>query len=158
MPPFTYCAVDYFGLFTIKENRKELKRYGVLFTCMASRAIILETATSLETDSFLNTLRCFLICRGPVGQICCHLGMNFVGAWRELKEALAKMDHNCINGERQRSHCDWIDFKMNMPAASHTSGVWERQIRTVRSVLFSLLASNGRQLNNESLRTLVCEV
>ena len=59
-PPFAYCAVDYFGPFTIKENRKELKRYGVLFTCMASRAIHLESATSLETDSFPNALRCFL--------------------------------------------------------------------------------------------------
>ena len=47
------------------ENRKELKRYGVLFTCMASRAIRLETATSLETDSFLNALRRFLSHRGP---------------------------------------------------------------------------------------------
>ena len=47
---------------------------------------------------------------------------------------------------------------MNVPAASHMGGVWERQIRTVRSVLFSLLASNGSQLDDESLRTLMCEV
>ena len=157
-PPFTYYAVDYIGPFTIKENRKELKRYGVLFTCMASRAIHLETATSLETDSFLNALRRFLSRRGPVRQIRCDQGTNFVGARRELKEALAAMDHNRVKVELQRSHCDWIDFKMNVPAASHMGGVWERQIRTVRSVLFSLLASNGRQLDNESLQTLMCEV
>ena len=36
-------------------------------------------------------------------------------------------------------------------------GVWERQIRTVRSVLSSLLNNNGRQLDGESLRTLMCE-
>ena len=157
-PAFTYCAVDYFGPFTIKENRKELKRYGVLFTCMASRAIHLETATSLETDSFLNALRRFLSRRGPVRQTRCDQGTNFVGDRRELKEALAEMDHNRVKVELQRSHCDWIDFKMNVPAASHMGGVWERQIRTVRSVLFSLLASNGSQLDDESLRTLMCEV
>ena len=33
-PPFTYSAVDYFGPWYIKEGRKEMKRYGVLFTCM----------------------------------------------------------------------------------------------------------------------------
>jgi len=27
--PFTYSAVDYFGQFTIKEGRRELKRYGL---------------------------------------------------------------------------------------------------------------------------------
>jgi len=49
-PPFTISAVDYFGPWIIKLGRKEVKRYGVLFTCFASRAIHLETATSLGTD------------------------------------------------------------------------------------------------------------
>ena len=65
-PPFTYCAVHYFGPWYIKEGRKELKRYGVLFTCLASRTIHLEVAKTLETDSFINVLRCFLARRGPV--------------------------------------------------------------------------------------------
>ena len=59
---------------------------------------------------------------------------------------------------KRRSHCDLIDFKMNVVAASHMGGVWERQIRAVRYVLFSLLANNGSQLDEESLRTLMCRV
>ena len=156
-PPFTYCGVDYFGPFTIKEGRKVLKRYGILFTCMSSRAIHLETATSLDTDSFINALRRFLSRRGPVRQLRSDNGTNFVGARRELKEALEEMDEHRIRNELLKSQCDWIKFKMNVPAASHMGGVWERQIRTVRAVLSSLLINNGAQLDDESLRTLMCE-
>ena len=34
-PPFTYCVVDYFGPFYTKKGRKELERYGVLFTFLS---------------------------------------------------------------------------------------------------------------------------
>jgi len=46
---------------------------------------------------------------------------------------------------------------MNVPSASHMGGVWERQIRSVRNVLSALLESNGSQLDDESLSTLLCE-
>jgi len=65
-PPFTFCAVDYFGPWHVREGGRELKRYGVLFTCLASRAVHLEVASSLSTDSFLNAYRRFVGRRGPV--------------------------------------------------------------------------------------------
>ena len=50
--PFTYCGVNLFGPFVICSKRKELKRYGVMFTCLCSRAIHIEVAHSLDADSF----------------------------------------------------------------------------------------------------------
>ena len=50
-----------------------------------------------------------------------------------------------------------ISLVKNMPSASHMGGIWERQIRTVRSVLSALLEMKGRQLNDEALRMFMCE-
>jgi len=62
--PFTYCGMDCFGPFTIKEGR-ELKRYAVIFTCMSSRAVHIEQL-DMTTDAFINALRYFTAIRGPI--------------------------------------------------------------------------------------------
>ena len=51
LPPFMNVRVDYFGPVGIRRGRATCKRYGVLFTCMTSRAVHLEVANSLETDA-----------------------------------------------------------------------------------------------------------
>ena len=48
--PFTYCAVDMFGPFKIKVKRSESKRYGAMFTCLASRTVHIEVSHSMITD------------------------------------------------------------------------------------------------------------
>ena len=67
------------------------------------------------------------------------------------------MDQEKIKAKLLEEQCDWFSFKMNVPAESHMGGVWERQIRSVCNVLSSLLQDNGEQLDDESLRTLMCE-
>ncbi|XP_068683406.1 uncharacterized protein [Montipora foliosa] len=142
-PPFTYTGVDYFGPFIIKEGRKEMKRYGALFTCLVSRAVHIEVASSLESSSFIQALRRFIARRGPVG------------ARNELLQAIEEMDHEEIHAKLKKENIDWI---FNPPAASHMSGVWERQIKTTRKVLAGLMEEYGHCLDEESFRTLMCEV
>ena len=151
---FTFSCVDYYGPFYIKEKRSELKRYGVLFTCMSSRAIHLETANSMTTDSFINAYRRFIGRRGPISQLRSDQGSNFIGTKNEFFNCL---DHERIRQELLKYNCDWIEFKMNVPHSSHMGGVWERQIRTVRNVLSVLLTEHGKQLDDESLRTFMIE-
>ncbi|XP_071497310.1 uncharacterized protein [Diadema antillarum] len=157
-PPFTYCAVDYFGPFTIKERRSEVKRYGVLFTCMASRGIHLESANSLSSSSFINCLRRFLSRRGPVRQIRCDRGTAFVGARNELQQALKELDEEQVKDYLKENDTDWIPFEMNTPHSSHMGGAWERQIATVRRALEPLLINSSNQLDDESFRTFLAEV
>ena len=70
-PPFTYTGMDVFGPWYIKEGRKELKRWGIIFTCLSSRAIYLETLNTMETDSFTNALRRFVNRQGTVRELRC---------------------------------------------------------------------------------------
>ena len=67
------------------------------------------------------------------------------------------MNQQKIQQFLRANNCDVFEFIMNVPAASHMGGFWERQIRTVRSILVNLLEQNGTQLDDESLRTLLCE-
>ncbi|XP_028327214.1 uncharacterized protein LOC114478373 [Gouania willdenowi] len=150
-PPFTYCGMDCFGPFYVKERRKELKRYGLLFTCLCSRAVHIELLDDLSTDAFLNSLRAFIALRGNVRQLQSDQGTNFVGARREFLEAVKEMDQESL----KQLGCEFV---MNPPSASHMGGAWERQIRTIRSVLTSILDQSSRTLDSSSLRTYLCEV
>ncbi|XP_068724041.1 uncharacterized protein [Montipora capricornis] len=67
------------------------------------------------------------------------------------------MDQNQVKQEMLKVSCDWFELKLNVPTASHMGGIWERQIRTVRTVLCALLEKNGHQMNDEALRTFMCE-
>ena len=90
--PFTYVGVDYFGPFLVKQGRQHINQYGVVFTCLASQAIHLEVAMSLDTSAFINALRRLISIRGPIRELRSDRGTNFVGAARELKEAISELD------------------------------------------------------------------
>lgn len=152
-PPFSHVGVDFFGPFTIKRGRSEVKRYGCIFTCLTIRAIHLEVCHSLETDSFINALQRFISRRGNPSLIRSDNGTNLVGGMRELKKSIEQWNQNRIEGFLLQKEIKWY---FNPPGASHMGGVWERQIRTVRNILNNLL--NQQQLNDETLPTLMCIV
>ena len=68
-PPFTYVGADCFGPFLVKDYRKEIKRYGVVFTCMASRAVHLEVLDNMTSDDIINAIRRVIAIRGPIRQL-----------------------------------------------------------------------------------------
>lgn len=152
-PPFTRVGVDYFGPFEIKQRRCRLKRYGVIFTCLTCRAVHLEVATSLDTDSYINALRRFIARRGQVTKMRSDNGTNFIGAERELKRALNEWNLSQIQNAMLQKNIDW---QFNPPAGSHFGGVWERLIRSVRKAMNSVIRE--QILDDDGFHTLMCEI
>ena len=66
---------------------------------MSSRAVRIETANSLSTDSFLNAYRRFVSRRGFVRLLRSDRGSNLVGEKRALEEALDELDNDKIRRE-----------------------------------------------------------
>ena len=113
---------------------------------------------SLTTDSFILALRRFIAHRGNVRELRSDNGSNFVGAKRELQSEFKKMDHRKISDFLRGNGSDWVKWINNPPYASHFGGVWERQIRTAREILNGILFNHGTRLNDESLKTMFCEI
>ncbi len=153
LPPFTHVGEDYFGPIDVKTGCEILKRYGVLFPCMASRAIHPEVAYSLDTDSCINALRRFICGRGQVSSMKSDNETNFVGAERELREALALLDQDKLQRTMAQEGIKW---SFNPPAGSHHGGIWERIIRMVRKILNTVLQQQC--LDDEGFHTVLCEV
>ena len=79
---FTRTAVDFGRPFvTIQgRGRQRQKRYLCLFTCLACRAVHLEMAFGLDTDSFLRVFSRMCNRRGVPEEMISDNGTNFVGA------------------------------------------------------------------------------
>ena len=151
--PFEYTGIDYFGPFEVRFLRRTLKRWCCIFTCLTTRAVHIEVAQSLDTDSCLQAISRFIARRGKPREIWSDNGTNFVGANREFREYINNWNQNCI--EEQLSQ-DQIVWKFNPPGAPHFGGVWERLIRSCKKAMINILGS--RRLTDETLNTTMCMV
>ena len=159
LPPFTSTGIDFFGPFMVSRGRglTQEKRYGVVFSCLASRACHLEVACSLDTDSFINAMRRFFCRRGTSSIVRSDNATNLVSGNKEINKSIEKW-----NEKRILNFCNQkgIEWKFNPPYSSHYGGVYEREIRTTRKILNALLSehSNKLRITDEMLSTLMCEV
>lgn len=134
--PFTFCGVDYFGPLYVIVNRGTQKRWGVLVTCMTTRAIHLEIAHSMDTSSCIMAIRNFECHRGKPRKYISDNGTNFHGANNVFCEEFDKLDHNKIQEEFVTSETSW---SFNPPKGAHMGGVWERLVGIVKTCLDEVL-------------------
>ena len=141
-PPLTNTGLDYFGPIAIKRGRSIVKWYGVLFTCLATKAIHLEIAHSLDTDSCIDAIRRFMTRRGVVK------------VFREMREQISRWNESHFQAAL---HQQSVTRKFNPPSGSHIGGFWERLIRSLQKIMYSIMCEQNVCLDDESLQILFCQ-
>ncbi|XP_062714172.1 uncharacterized protein LOC134290955 [Aedes albopictus] len=150
--PFTYTGLDYFGPLSVRIGRSHAKRWVALFTCLTTRAVHLELAYTLSTESCKMAVRRFVARRGAPMEIYSDQGTNFQGARKELNEQVRR-----INCELSSTFTNAITkWKLNPPYAPHMGGIWERLVRSVKCGLAAMEIS--RNADEETLLTALAEV
>ena len=137
----------------IRSTKALTKRYGVIFTCLATRAIHIELAGDLSTDSFLLALRRFISRRGNVKVMRSDNGTNFVGANNELNLCIKQLDQIRLHKFSNHKNIEWI---FNPPTSPWMGGVWESLVKSVKTGLKAIV--KDRIFTDESLETFLCEV
>ena len=132
-PPFYYTAYDYFGPFSVKIGRnKKAQHYGVIFTCLNTRAVHLEMAVDLTTMEFIQVLRRFFSIRGYPAVLLSDNGSQMVGAARELREMVQSLDSHQLCDYCAERGIRWI---FTTPAAPHQNGCAEALVKSCKRAL-----------------------
>ena len=147
---FSTSAVDFGGPFITVQGRgkRRAKRYLCLFTCLTSRAVHLEMAFGLDTDSFLNAFYRMVNRRGLPREMVSDNGTNFVGANTELKELADKLDKDKIKSSTANKGVIWY---FNPPLAPHFGGIHETMIKAAKKATYAIL--KNADVTDEELMT-----
>lgn len=160
-PAFSHTAVDYFGPIEAANNRgRPCKRYGVIFTCLTTRAVYLDMAKSLSAEDFLLVYRRFEAMNMRPKTIHSDNGTNFV---RGEKELLAEIKQLCSNTNELHEHLEnhGVIWKFQPPSAPHFGGAHESLIKVTKRALYNILQEEAKGLrypSEEVLQTLLFEV
>lgn len=138
MRPFSYTGIDNFGPITVAIGRRREKRWGVLFTCLTTRAVYLEVVQSLSAASCMMALDSLAARHGAPVEYRSDNGTNFVSSSKLYMDP---------DGQRPR-------WKFNVPHAPHTAGAWERMIGLTKKILDNLRLD--KTPTEERLRWLLC--
>lgn len=160
-PIFSQIGIDCAGPFMVTPIRtrgcRYQKYYICIFICFATRAVHIETLSSMTTECFLMSLSRFISRRGIPQQIHSDCGTNFVGCSNELKvlyEFFRSLKNDPqINHYANENHIQW---KFNPPSSPHFGSLWESNIKNFKYYLKR--SCSNLQFSFEEFYTLIAKI
>ena len=181
-PPFFNTSLDLFGPITIRgevNKRTRGKVFGVIFTCMYTRAVYCDVAQNYSTDAFVLVLRRFVAVHGypkkiysdPGSQLVSRRfvavhgypkkiysdpGSQLVSASKELKKLGVQMMMNESEELKQFGVAQGLEWNFSTADAPWQNGTAESLIKAVKR---GIMVAVGEQVVSFSeLQTVVFEV
>lgn len=94
-PAWSQISLDLFGPFVTRgevNKRSRGKAYGLIVTCLSTRAVHIEGEPDYSTDTFLQVLRRFMFLRGSPQEIYSDPGSQLQGASTFYKSMIANLE------------------------------------------------------------------
>lgn len=134
-------------------KRSRVKNWGVLFTCLTTRAIHPEIAFNLTSSSAIMATQRLVNRRGLPAILYSDNGTNFRGACNELSDELKNLVRRKLHKYALRNGMKSV---FNPPNAPHTGSSWKRLVPSVKTALNAIL--RDEILTDEILYTVMTEV
>ena len=134
-PVWNFLMLDLFGPINVKDfvnQRTQRKTWGVIITCLTTRACQAYLAESFSTDHLLCVLRKHEARNGSPAEYHADLGKQIVGADRILTEAVENLDKNVIE---RAAAARGVKFNFGTPYFPEGQGAVERLVQEIKKNL-----------------------
>ena len=154
-PPWSHTSLDLFGPFSIRgevNKRSHGKAFGLILTCLASRAIHMDLINGYSTDAFLQGFRRFMSFRGAPINIYSDPGSQLEGANSELQLMIKGLDNVKL---KEFGVSNQMERKFTSADAPWQNGCVESLIRACKKAIYN--AIGDQILSFSELLTVVYE-
>ena len=134
-PVWHYSMIDLFGPIQVRDfvnQRTSRKTWGVLITCLTTRACAAYLAGSFSTDSLLLVLKKFESRNGSPSQYFADLGTQIVGADRAMVQAVENLNKDAIENFANSNETKFTFGTAHFPEGQ---GAVERLVKEIKKSL-----------------------
>lgn len=158
MRPFVISGVDFAGPLTVRHHircKVPKKVYVALFICFSTKAVHLELAIDLTTESFIRCLKRFIADRGSVKKIYSDNATNFKGTANQLRDVQRILIKNS-NEIKKVCEESFVDWSFIPPRAPNFGGLWEASIKITKRLIRNVVGST--EITFDEMHTVVRQV
>jgi hypothetical protein len=126
-------GLDLGGPFKYKTEEGKIKKsWIVVYTCLTTRAVILDFIQDMTTETIIQSLRRLFARRGAPMKFVSDCACNFVKANKELINLWEDVNWEDIKNSKYIKGIEW-DFIS--PHAPHQGGIWESMVKMLKHSL-----------------------